>query len=85
MAQIFAAAGVAIPSVLLCLDHFEAIPIASTGGLMFPAMFVLLLLDWHGGMGPAVLLALSANAMAFAGVGWLMGYGLSRSQWFGED
>lgn len=85
MAQIFAAAGVAIPSVLFCLDYFGAIPVASTGGLMFPAMFVLFLLDWRGGMGPEILLALAANAMAFAGVGWLVGYGLSRSQRFGDD
>jgi len=52
---------------------------------MFPAMFVLFLLDWRGGMGPAILLALAANAMAFAGVGWLVGYGLSRSQRFGDE
>lgn len=79
VAQIFAVVGIATPSLLLCLDHFAAIPLQSTAGLMLPAMCVLIALDWRGGIGPELLVALSVNATASAGVGWLVGYGWSRS------
>lgn len=77
-AQVFAAAGIAVPILLLSLDYLAVMPVESAGALMFPAMFVLFLFDWRGGIGPELVIAIIANVASFAAIGWLVGYGWPR-------
>jgi hypothetical protein len=77
-AQLFSVIGAVLAAVYATLISLHGSSIAVLDPLVFPASFILFLADWRGGFGPAVLLAMTANSAAWAGIGWIFGYGTSR-------
>jgi hypothetical protein len=77
-AQLFAVIGAVLVPVYAALISLYDIDLRALEPFVFPASFVLFVGDWRGEFGPAVLLATAANAAAWAGIGWILGYGSSR-------
>lgn len=77
-AQLFAVIGAVLVVAYSALSALYGSSIKVLDPFVLPASFILFLGDWRGEFGPAVLLAIAANAAVWAGIGWMFGYGSAR-------